>query len=111
MFIEVLPGNLPGHLETLSRSGILTPFYMAGGTGLALQSGHRRSADLDFFTLNAFDPAYIAEKLSSVGNFIVDSKSPGTLHGQFHDIKLSYFDYPYPHNSLVFIHVVQIKLR
>lgn len=96
MFIEVLPENLPGHLETLSRSGILTPFYMAGGTGLALQLGHRRSVDLDFFTLNTFDSAHIAESLTSIGDFVINSKSPGTLHGMFHDIKLSFFEYPYP---------------
>ena len=31
-------------------------FYMAGGTGLALQMGHRISEDLDFFKNISFDP-------------------------------------------------------
>jgi hypothetical protein len=37
-------------------------FYLAGGTGLALQIGHRKSFDLDFFTSKEFLP----EELSSV---------------------------------------------
>ncbi len=60
MFIEVLPDHVPGYLETLSRSGVLTSFYMGGGTGLALQLGHRRSVDLDFFTNDPFDPSNLA---------------------------------------------------
>jgi len=31
-------------------------FYLAGGTGLALQIGHRDSVDFDFFSNNSFDP-------------------------------------------------------
>lgn len=96
MFIEVLPEHLPDHLETLSKSGILASFYLAGGTGLALQLGHRRSVDLDFFTFKAFDPSEIAIKLTSIGHFIIESKSSGTLHGLFQNIKLSFFCYPYP---------------
>lgn len=96
MFIEVLPEEIPGHLETLSRSGALAPFYMAGGTGLALQLGHRRSVDLDFFTRDPFDPSDLAAKIAAIGHFSIESKSEGTLHGLFHDIKLSFFNYPYP---------------
>ncbi len=96
MFIEVLPDQVPGHLETLSRSGALTSFYMAGGTGLALQLGHRRSVDLDFFTKDPFDQSNLAAEIASIGHFSVESKSSGTLYGLFHDIKLSFFRYQYP---------------
>ena len=47
----------PGVVQTLSdlhQSSVLTHFYLAGGTGLALRLGHRRSADLDFFTPETF---------------------------------------------------------
>ncbi len=33
----------------LARTGLTEDFYLAGGTGLALQLRHRRSLDLDFF--------------------------------------------------------------
>ena len=35
-------------------------WYLAGGTALALQSGHRRSVDLDFF---AKEITIIADKI------------------------------------------------
>lgn len=35
----------------LGAGGLARGFYLAGGTGLALQIHHRRSVDLDFFTL------------------------------------------------------------
>ncbi|MFQ5456494.1 MAG: nucleotidyl transferase AbiEii/AbiGii toxin family protein [Nitrospirota bacterium] len=95
MFIEVLPEDVPSYLETISRSGILASFYMAGGTGLALQLGHRRSVDLDFFTKRPFDPSETAKKISYIGNFSIESKSQGTLHGLFHNVKLSLFHYSY----------------
>lgn len=95
MFIEVLPGHVPGHLEALSQSDVLASFYMGGGTGLALQLGHRRSVDLDFFTQAPFEPSDLAAKIASIGHFTVESKSSGTLHGIFHNIKLSFFLYQY----------------
>lgn len=44
------------HLQALGRA------YLGGGTALALQLGHRRSDDLDFFVPEAFDtPALLME--------------------------------------------------
>ena len=37
-------------------------FYLAGGTALALQVGHRRSEDFDFFTSDIFDLQALQEK-------------------------------------------------
>lgn len=50
-------------LELTTLLGFLKgfSFYLAGGTGLALQMGHRKSFDLDFFTSKEFLP----EELSS----------------------------------------------
>lgn len=36
-------------LEFLGRLSVMRPFYLAGGTGLALRLGHRVSVDLDLF--------------------------------------------------------------
>ena len=39
--------------ELLRWTGLqdfIAPFYLAGGTALALQMGHRKSVDLDFFS-------------------------------------------------------------
>jgi hypothetical protein len=37
-------------LQTLASSTLRPRFYLAGGTALALQLGHRRSVDLDLFS-------------------------------------------------------------
>lgn len=59
------------HLETIDRNMLQLSkklaflkefsFYLAGGTGLALQIGHRKSFDFDFFT----DEEFLPEELSS----------------------------------------------
>jgi hypothetical protein len=36
-------------LEFICTSRITNKFYLVGGTALALQLGHRKSIDLDFF--------------------------------------------------------------
>lgn len=46
MFESVLPEEVIGVVNNLASK--LGDFYLADGTGLALQLGHRRSVDLDF---------------------------------------------------------------
>lgn len=41
-------------------------FYLAGGTALALQLGHRKSFDFDFFTLNDFNLTNLQKKIDSL---------------------------------------------
>lgn len=37
-------------LKWMGQQDFMSPFYLAGGTALALQMGHRKSVDLDFFS-------------------------------------------------------------
>ena len=51
MFDKVLPGDTKKYLALLAERNILPDkTYLAGGTAIALQLGHRVSYDLDFFT-------------------------------------------------------------
>lgn len=68
-------------------------FYLAGGTALALQLGHRESADLDFFREHAFDPEHVAADLH-VGTVALAER--GTLRLWLGDVKVECFHYPYP---------------
>ncbi len=47
-------------------SALKNTFYLAGGTGLALQCGHRISEDFDFFTEQAFDIPLLLKKIHDV---------------------------------------------
>lgn len=52
---ETISDTLFDTLEILSQEPELASFRLVGGTALALQLGHRKSDDLDFFTEGSFD--------------------------------------------------------
>jgi hypothetical protein len=77
----------------LSKRG----FFLVGGTAIALQLGHRRSVDFDWFTLQRFDPLQLAQDLRDQGvQFVTDSESPGTLHGAVGGVQISLIRHNYP---------------
>jgi Nucleotidyl transferase AbiEii toxin, Type IV TA system len=45
-----------GLLKSLMNQPLLEPFYLVGGTALALQLGHRFSVDLDLWLLKTLKP-------------------------------------------------------
>ena len=66
---------------------------MAGGTALALQIGHRRSIDFDFFTEGDFDTARVVQHLRKIGKFELFDRSEDTLNGTVNDVQVSFFSY------------------
>ena len=89
-------------LRLLDRiGGILGPAcYLAGGTGLALRAGHRKSEDLDFFrhepglVLRARDR--LKHALTQAGRYRLLSEDEGTLHLVFGDVRVSVLAYRAP---------------
>ena len=74
-------------------------FYLAGGTGLALQIGHRDSIDFDFFSQKTFDTKKLFEKIQKIFKNqklkkIQEEKNTLTVTID-KEIKLSFFYYPY----------------
>jgi hypothetical protein len=71
-------------------------FYLAGGTGLALQLGHRVSEGLDFFTEKSFAPETVIRLLVGRLAVTIAGAAPGTLHALCGEgIKTRFFFYPY----------------
>jgi len=70
-------------------------FYLGCGTALALQLGHRRSEDIDFFSESEFRNEEIINFILKLGGSI-DSESKGTLLGSIGGSKISFFHYTYP---------------
>lgn len=95
------PGTLSsGALESLrrhARSADKAGFYLAGGTALALELGHRRSVDFDWFREDpSFDPLNLAHELASSGVPLeVQSTSTDTLHATVRGVRVSFFRYRY----------------
>lgn len=96
MFEQVLPGNTKAVLALLEKSKIIQKAYLAGGTALALQLGHRISYDLDFFTRVEFDENKLLPEINKISNFKLERISWRTILGKFKGIKFSIFYYAYP---------------
>jgi hypothetical protein len=105
---EVITPAVETTLSDLCQISALTPFYLAGGTGLALQLGHRRSRDLDFFTPEAFHEDSLLQKIQSLRDFSLVAKEPGTLHAQIGGTKVSFLAYGY---SLLFACEVLLNVK
>ncbi len=72
-------------------------FYLAGGTGLALQLGHRTSLDFDFYCPKSFNEEKLLTDLKKYCSEVkVIRMSTGTLTLIANEINLSFFHYPYP---------------
>jgi len=71
-------------------------WYLAGGTALALQIGHRQSVDLDFFTTKKKFDELMAERIFfNAGNWQMTMRDEGTIYGVFHGAKISLIAYPF----------------
>lgn len=96
MFVEVLQGKTKENLDLLGGANWARRFYLAGGSATALRLGHRISLDLDFFTEKNFKPKILAERLSSLGKFVEEQATQGTVLGQLNKTRISFFWYRYP---------------
>lgn len=93
---EVLPEGWAQAADDLAARSALDPFYLSGGTGLALYLGHRRSVDLDLFRESDFDPAQIQNRLGGLPDLRIRQATRGTLHLTLHGISVSFLHFPYP---------------
>lgn len=86
-------------------------WYLAGGTSLALQVGHRKSVDLDFFTSEeSFNEKKIEEALSKLGDWKTTSMDRGTVYGELDRAKISLIAYPFIKFSQPFLKVGTVSL-
>ena len=84
--------DLIAQLEFINKKG----FYLAGGTALALQLGHRTSVDFDFYTDQEFNSQELWNEFSSrFKNFAVSRIEPETLSARVKEVGVSFFHYPY----------------
>ena len=77
-------------VRRLVAKGCIEGWTLAGGTGLALQFGHRYSEDLDLFRVIPFDTEPLIDRLSTVGSLSIQSRSSHTLHVALEGLRISY---------------------
>lgn len=73
----------------------LESFNLAGGTALALQIGHRKSYDLDFFGNRPFEYGEIEELVAPLGSIKPIQQSKNNLILKVNDVKVDFVNYRY----------------
>lgn len=71
-------------IRQLQGKEYLRDFILVGGTGLALQIGHRKSNDIDLFSISGFDQESVLENLER-----------DTLKGTIRAVKVDLLTHPY----------------
>src|SRR5688572_13128244 len=94
--LEVLPAGWIEATSDLRTRRTLEGFYLAGGTGLALQRGHRLSVDVDLFSESDFASNLVRDRLRGLNGLRNLELAPGTLHLELRGVKVSFLHYPYP---------------
>jgi len=97
---EAAPDAIRRLWPALARQTFIGQFYLAGGTALALQLGHRVSVDLDFFPVEreVDDPIRkeIVAALSAVAEVVVLEDVFGNLLLTVDNVRTGFFGYGYP---------------
>ena len=93
---ETVEANTLELLIRLQSESYLSNFFLVGGTALSLQIGHRKSIDLDFFTIVDFESSFLINQLLEKYNLIVRNQTAQSLVGVIDGIKVDFIRFHYP---------------
>jgi len=96
MLQKIISKRTKANLEILTKEAVLNNFYLAGGTGAALQLKHRVSLDLDFFTKEDIDTKTLIQKIKTLEKFSIERETENTLTGIFNGTRVNFLKYDYP---------------
>jgi hypothetical protein len=84
-------------LKRLMDDERLSDFFLAGGTNLALQLGHRKSIDLDLFPNKSFNAQQLEQYLTEKYNFTpIRVMEKDTVTGFIQGVKVDFIAHIYP---------------
>jgi predicted nucleotidyltransferase component of viral defense system len=83
----VEPATL-GLLKKLMAHSLIEPFYLVGGTALALQLGHRFSVDLDLFTHHPYDKDILFDNLKQDFDMTIEFTNNVITIGYINEVKI-----------------------
>jgi hypothetical protein len=98
LFWNTITDDMRLVLSGFAKTEIGSRFYLAGGTALSLQLGHRHSVDLDFFSPTEDVPTIRTQLEHALASFhatLADS-SWGNLVYLVKDIRLGFYGYGFP---------------
>jgi hypothetical protein len=80
----------------------LQSFYLAGGTALSLQIGHRESTDIDLFHDDRFVSSGLANYLKNQYGADINVHKKSTVMCFINDIRVGFVAHPYEHVKPIF---------
>jgi hypothetical protein len=95
LYKEAVDASTLELLKSLQSKQYLKGFNLAGGTALALYTGHRKSDDIDLFSDFPFDTAQMLEDLVQDYDYELLFSAPNTLKGAIRDIKVDIIAHRY----------------
>lgn len=96
LYLETVESSTLELLKKLQRLPVLEQTRLVGGTALALQLGHRKSIDLDFFGTIDCEAEYLRESIAGIASLTILKESPN-IHIYIVDgIKVDIVNYKYP---------------
>jgi hypothetical protein len=93
---EVITPAVEGVIYELYKKEVVRGLYLAGGTGLALHLGHRRSVDLDLFSAETLESEVILQRAQKLSGFSLLTMTEGSLQSEIRSVKVSFLSYVYP---------------
>lgn len=91
----VAPGTL-ALLKHLQTEPVLRSTRLVGGTALSLQIGHRKSDDLDLFSVEPLDGMVVQQVLVDKYGFVPSVIDQNTLVGFIQGVKIDVIYHPFP---------------
>lgn len=98
LFWNTVTNDMREVLTGFTQTDLAAKFYLAGGTALSLQIGHRQSVDLDFFSPTEDVPsirAGLEKALAPFHGILVDS-SWGNLVFLVNGVRVGFYGYGFP---------------
>lgn len=83
-------------LKKLMCFDVFKNMRLVGGTALALQIGHRKSIDLDFFGNLDFQNVYTAKTFANFNKVVILKSSKNINIFSIDDVKVDFVNYDYP---------------
>ncbi len=91
LYTNTVEPNTLALLKQLMTIPELNDFYLVGGTCLSLRYGHRKSIDLDLFSVSPFENEAIVEAISKVLPLKVRNiNNPVGIFGYIEDVKVDF---------------------
>ena len=96
LYLETVESSTLELLKKMQALPVLGNTRLVGGTALALQLGHRKSIDLDFFGKIDCETELLREAIKGIASLTILKESPHIRIYVVDGIKVDIVDYKYP---------------